>query len=46
MTERSECDLMKQFVDDNYAFQYILWLETILPMQEKPTTIDIEEEND
>lgn len=44
----NECEMMQMFIDDNYAFEYILWQETILPMQQKvdDNIIDIEEEND
>ena len=42
----TECEMMQMFIDDNYAFEYILWQETILPMQQKPETIDIEAEDE
>ena len=29
----TECEKMRMFIDDNYAFEYILGEDKILPMQ-------------
>ena len=29
----TECEKMKMFIDDNYAFEYIVWEQSILPIQ-------------
>lgn len=50
MTELTECEKMKMFIDDNYAFEYILWEDKILPMNtstaEERGIIDIELEDE
>lgn len=30
-----ECEKMQMFIDENYAMEYILWEQTILPLNNK-----------
>ena len=38
-----ECEKMQMFIDENYAMEYILWEQTILPLNniENDDTRDI-----
>lgn len=46
----TDCEKMEMFINDNYAFEYILWEDKILPMQtttaEERGIIDIEAEDE
>lgn len=31
----TDCEKMQMFIDDNYAMEYIIWEQTILPLNNK-----------